>query len=99
MKLTSLFLSMVIYFVAQKRTSPNFVIITRLKCNILKMNNALSFNSLIVKFLSNLSAQNAKVQLLDKEGLKEKFKWINTDDLELGSFGNDKINFFSVKTC
>lgn len=36
-------------------------------------------------------SQNAKVELLDKEGLKSKFDWINNEDLELGSFGyNDE---------
>ena len=42
----------------------------------------------LIGYSVSLRAQNAKVQLLDKEGLKDKFKWINTDDLELGSFGN-----------
>jgi hypothetical protein len=34
--------------------------------------------------------KNAKVRLYDKEDLKTFFKWINTDDVELGSYGKKK---------
>jgi FAD-dependent oxidoreductase domain-containing protein 1 len=30
---------------------------------------------------------DAKVRLYDKDQLKSTFKWINSDDIELGSFG------------
>ena len=36
----------------------------------------------------------AKVELLGKEGLKKKFPWMETDDLELGSYGIQNEGWF-----
>lgn len=38
-------------------------------------------------------ANNAKVCLYNKEELQSVFKYLNTDDIELGSFGNIIINY------
>ncbi|XP_054719885.1 FAD-dependent oxidoreductase domain-containing protein 1-like [Uloborus diversus] len=38
--------------------------------------------------------QGAKVQLLGPKGLKEKFPWINTDGIEMGSYGIENEGWF-----
>ena len=42
-------------------------------------------------------AQKAKCKLLNAQELKERFKWINEEDLKLGSFGYQNEGWVDAK--
>ena len=86
---------MVICFWHRKIHRIDFIKITRYNCK--KKSFFLNYFCKILIIILR-RAQNANVRLLDAEQLKKTFKWLNTDGIELGSFGKSLV-FNLKKKC